>query len=337
MVTVVVPVYQTEAYLDRCVKSILDQTYRDLEVLLIDDGSPDRCPILCDQWAGRDGRVRVIHQENRGVGMARNTGIAHARGEYLCFVDSDDQIHPEMVEAALSCALAEQADVVIWGMMDVGRSGRILARKIPRLPRNCYRGREIREEFLPELLGPNPKTGVSAQIFRNFGGCMISAALIRGCGWQIPSERELISEDSYALLDLFGFARTVAVVPRAFYGYSCENSGSLTHTYRADRFEKIKLLYHACVSLCRRRGYPAEVERRCADLMLDLTIGAMKQADRTHLGQILEDELLQILLKQKRKDRLPWQKGVLFWTMRRKKRLLCCLLLTAKKAVSGRA
>ena len=88
--SVVIPVYKVEEYLDRCVESVVHQTYRHLEVILVDDGSPDRCGELCDQWAQKDERIRVIHQENGGLSAARNTGIRHATGDYLLFLDSDD-------------------------------------------------------------------------------------------------------------------------------------------------------------------------------------------------------------------------------------------------------
>lgn len=337
MVTVIVPVYKTEAYLDRCVESILGQTYEDLEVLLIDDGSPDGCPALCDRWAERDSRVRVVHKENGGLGMARNTGLDQARGEYICFVDSDDTIAAETVARGYALAKETGAEVVLWGMVDVGLSGKILARKVPRLPKSIYRGREVREELLPELLGPDPETGRSAHIFRNLGGCMISHDLIQRLHWRVPSERELISEDSYALLDLLGYAQSVAVLPEAFYGYFCENPNSLTHAYREDRFEKIKKLYFACVELCRERNYPAQAQRRCADLMLDLSIGAMKQAKGPALAEIWEDGLLRQLLEQKRSDRVPLKKKLLFWGIRERKYGLCRILLEAKKRTSGRA
>ncbi|MBO7397990.1 MAG: glycosyltransferase family 2 protein, partial [Clostridia bacterium] len=96
MISVIVPVYKTEEYLNQCVESILNQTYKDLEILLIDDGSPDRCGELCDDFAERDNRIRVFHTENRGVAAARNFGIREAKGEYIGFVDSDDWIEPDM-------------------------------------------------------------------------------------------------------------------------------------------------------------------------------------------------------------------------------------------------
>ena len=87
MISVIVPVYQVERYLDQCVESIAGQTYRDLEVILVDDGSPDGCPALCDAWAARDSRIRVIHKANGGAASARNVGLDHAGGDYIAFVE----------------------------------------------------------------------------------------------------------------------------------------------------------------------------------------------------------------------------------------------------------
>ena len=102
LLSVIVPVYKVEAYLDECVESILNQTYTDLELILVDDGSPDRSGEMCDAWAERDSRVRVIHKPNGGVCSARNAGLDAARGEYAAFVDSDDWLDPGMYEAMLA-------------------------------------------------------------------------------------------------------------------------------------------------------------------------------------------------------------------------------------------
>ncbi|MDD5864115.1 MAG: glycosyltransferase [Firmicutes bacterium] len=95
LISVIVPVYRVEAYLDRCVQSIVSQTYPNLEIILIDDGSPDRSGAMCDAWAARDSRIRVIHQENAGGGQARNAGLDAATGERIAFVDSDDYLAPD--------------------------------------------------------------------------------------------------------------------------------------------------------------------------------------------------------------------------------------------------
>lgn len=101
LLSVIVPVYNVEKYLDRCIGSIVDQTYQNLEIILVDDGSPDRCPGMCDEWALRDSRIKVIHKKNGGLSDARNTGIAAATGEYLAFVDSDDYVGLRMYETMI--------------------------------------------------------------------------------------------------------------------------------------------------------------------------------------------------------------------------------------------
>ena len=101
-ISVIVPVYNVEPYLDRCVQSIVDQTYTNLEIILVDDGSPDNCPAMCDAWAEKDSRIKVIHKENDGVSDARNAGIQLSSGEYIVFIDSDDSASPLMITEMIS-------------------------------------------------------------------------------------------------------------------------------------------------------------------------------------------------------------------------------------------
>lgn len=111
--SIIVPVYNAEKYLDRTIKNILEQTFTDFELLLIDDGSKDCSGSICDNWSKKDGRIKVIHQENTGVGGARNTGLDIAQGDYIGFVDNDDLIHPQMYEILLGVADKESADIVM--------------------------------------------------------------------------------------------------------------------------------------------------------------------------------------------------------------------------------
>jgi len=113
LISVIVPVYKVEKYLDRCVASIAAQTYENLEIILVDDGSPDRCGVLCDQWELKDSRVRVIHKENGGLSSARNAGVAVATGAYVGFIDSDDYIHPQMFEKLYAALIENNADISI--------------------------------------------------------------------------------------------------------------------------------------------------------------------------------------------------------------------------------
>ena len=113
-ISVIVPVYKVEAYLHRCVDSILAQTFQDFEVLLIDDGSPDRSGEICDEFARKDRRVRVFHKENGGVSSARNVGLDNARGEWVCFVDADDWIEPFLLAHLLICVMKHDVDAILY-------------------------------------------------------------------------------------------------------------------------------------------------------------------------------------------------------------------------------
>ncbi|MGM9658371.1 MAG: glycosyltransferase family 2 protein [Eubacteriales bacterium] len=111
LISIIVPVYNTEKYLSKCIESILAQTYTNFELILVDDGSPDRCPGICDEYAEKDIRIKVIHKENGGVSSARNCGLDIASGEYIGFVDSDDYIEPKMYEKMLHTITAFNVDL----------------------------------------------------------------------------------------------------------------------------------------------------------------------------------------------------------------------------------
>ncbi|MBR5046903.1 MAG: glycosyltransferase family 2 protein, partial [Eubacterium sp.] len=115
LVSIIVPVYDVEEYLDRCVESLLSQTLKDIEIILIDDGSPDRCGEICDRYAVQDHRVRVIHKENAGLSRARNQGIDEARADLIAFIDSDDYVDHDMIEMLYDNLIKEDADVSVCG------------------------------------------------------------------------------------------------------------------------------------------------------------------------------------------------------------------------------
>lgn len=112
-ISVIVPVYKVEKYLDRCVESIVNQTYKNLEIILVDDGSPDNCPAMCDAWAKKDERIRVIHKENGGLSSARNAGIDESTGDCIFFLDSDDYIRNDCLDVMLSRLEKDESEMCI--------------------------------------------------------------------------------------------------------------------------------------------------------------------------------------------------------------------------------
>ena len=127
LVSIIVPVYGVETYLSDCVDSLLAQTYRNLEIILIDDSSPDGCAEICDQYAQKDARVKVIHKKNGGAASARNAGLDAVTGDCVCFVDADDMVEKEYVEHLLTALLEADADIAVCGYYDLTRTQRRVA------------------------------------------------------------------------------------------------------------------------------------------------------------------------------------------------------------------
>lgn len=342
LVSVVIPVYKTEKYLDRCVESIINQTYKNLEIILVDDGSPDDCPRLCDQWASRDGRIKVIHKVNEGLGRARNSGIDQATGDYICFVDSDDYIELFTIERACAVATRQDADMVCFGMQVVGPEGKTLAVEIPHPPKDQYIGEEVQKDFLPKLIGPDPGTG--AEYGLSMSGCtrLISMRSIRKRNWRFVSEREISPEDYYSVIALCADLESVYILPLACYNYY-RNTASISRSYQPNRFGRVCHFYGALKKLCQTLDYPREVTECISGIYLSLVIAALKheaafggdsKVKRVTIRGILNNEELQKALRERKNDKLPIKKKLLFWAMRNRLTILCHAMLTAQNRMT---
>lgn len=148
-ISVIVPIYNVEKFLPACVNSLLAQTFSDFELILVDDGSPDGCPALCDRFALQDARIHVIHRANGGLSAARNSGIEVARGETIAFVDSDDLVHPEYLEQLYTALMDSGADLAVCGVEDVNEDGTSFPSPERTLPskEGTFSGRELMHEF----------------------------------------------------------------------------------------------------------------------------------------------------------------------------------------------
>ena len=143
LVSIIIPVYNVEKYLDKCIASVVNQTYTNLEIILIDDGSPDNCPTICDQWQAKDSRITVIHQQNGGLSIARNEGLKLATGEYIGFVDSDDWIEPDMVELLLTALLETDADIAVCNYQLESEGSKAIRKIAVSSERKLYSNEEV--------------------------------------------------------------------------------------------------------------------------------------------------------------------------------------------------
>ena len=325
-VSVIVPVYNCEAYLEKCIQSIVSQTYTALELILIDDGSVDTSGKICDDWASLDNRIRVFHKNNEGQGIARNFGLECAKGKYIYFVDSDDYLTENAIEKAYSAITTHQSDIVIFGFSSVNSSEKIINTFLPNMPKQVYTENEIVDLFLPELVAPENDDADKRCLYMSIWCCLFSRELINRVNWRFVSEREIVSEDVYSLLKLYADVKKVSVLSEPLYFYR-QNEVSFSRTYSYDRYDKIVYFYTESIKLCSTLGYPNNVSERLKSPYLSYTIACLKQtyqfcldrSERKNVSRkIINDELLQKILRNIPYDTAGIKKRILYFSLRHK-------------------
>ena len=275
LVSIVVPVYNVEKYLDRCVESIVNQTYKNLEIILVDDGSIDGSSQKCDDWSFRDPRIRVVHKENAGPGMARNAGMEYASGKYIFFFDSDDYVDLGAVQKCVEAAEKFKADTVVFGRSNVYSDGRIEKEEIT-VPKEIYEAEGVKNVFLPELFNYGIGFGMSAW------SKMFNLELIKKHRLVFASEKDIISEDAMFCMEYFSVSERVALLSDNLY-YYYKNDKSFTRIYRFDRFQKNNEFLEKCTDKAKYLGLSDIIYRNIAARYHGMTLGT--------LGQIVDSDL----------------------------------------------
>ena len=238
--SIVVPVYNTEKYLRRCMDSIMNQTLKDIEIIIVDDGSKKECAVLCDEISKTDSRIKVVHKKNGGLGFARNTGLEAASGEYIGFVDSDDYIEPLMCETLYNAAKKHNADLCLSGICFVGgnmfsESGTD-SRKVYFEEETVFE-KEDMKNLLLGVVGALPHEPDDSRYGVSVCKNIFKTSVIREKGIRFLSERAILSEDTLFMVDYIKSAECAVGVSGAYYCY-CRNEDSLSKAYKKDRFEK---------------------------------------------------------------------------------------------------
>ena len=209
-ISVIVPVYKVEAYLPRCVESLMSQTYKDFEIILVDDGSPDTCPVMCDAYAKKYSNIHALHKENGGPSDARNAGMTIAKGEYVTFVDSDDYVHPAYLEMLMQ-GIRQDADFSVCGFTEVYDGNGIEDLNTSRISAACVNAKEGLVEILYQGFHD-----VSAW------GILLPASLAR----KYPFPKGKLFEDLYTTYKFYLAAETVAFIRVPLY-YYYQRKGSI--------------------------------------------------------------------------------------------------------------
>ena len=291
-ISIIVPVYNVEPYLRRCVNSIINQTYKNLDIILVDDGSTDHSGEICDEYAAKDNRIKVIHRENGGLSAARNTGLSISKGEYVYFVDSDDYIEIETCEIALNCAIKHQADIVCFGYREIYPSGQV-------------------KTFVMGSSGIMKKPAI-------IGALVLGERGLRDYVWNKMFSKRLFEnirfpvgrtfEDIFVMHRLFDCAYTIYIIPNILYNYN-RRDGSITtgdvklHDFMLAKKERFEFLdYH----------YP-EYLNKC---LVDFLHGTIIHIDKMVEGaerELLSHEIQNIINRYKsrmdeisKKSRIVW-------------------------------
>jgi len=338
VVSIVIPVYKTEPYLNRCIESVVGQTYTDLEILLIDDASPDNCPAICDAWAQKDPRIRVIHKENQGAGMARNTGIENATGKYICFFDSDDYVEPTLISRCHQLIVEHSADMVCFGNDRRTPQQKVIGQRKPCPPKSVYEGSEIKEVLLPMSLSQNARSGEDWNLSLSDWCNMISMDVIRKTDWKFVSEHKTMAEDYYSMFALYGFLQKIVITNEIFYHYTaCDNS--LSTAYRKDRYEKIRQFAIEIRKLSKQMNCPDHTDKHIDTIFLGFTLGALKQIETAQISNrqkikafkaVICDDYYLDVLKRHRYDGENIQKKIIFWASKRKLYTVCYWIVRLK-------
>lgn len=241
LISVVVPVYKVEKYLDKCVESIVAQTYNKLEIILVDDGSPDKCPVICDEWAEKDSRIVVIHQQNAGLSEARNAGVRAASGRYIGFVDSDDYIAHNMYETLYSVIKKYDADIAVCNFSYLDEYGNPVDENIKSPIKNELLNKEQAFQKL-DMRNTNYWYYVTAW------NKLYKKEILEKVAFRVGK----IHEDEFSIHHFFDAASKIITIDDSLYFYIQHKGSIMTATFTQKRFNIIEAYFERYNFFCKK-------------------------------------------------------------------------------------
>lgn len=337
-VSVIIPIYNVEKYLDRCIQSVLNQTLRDIEIILVDDGSPDNCPAMCDEYAKQDNRIKVIHKKNAGLGYARNSGLEIATGEYVAFVDSDDFVDTNMYQALYEKAQQDNLDTCYCGFVRHYATGKN-ENKTEVRTYTRFTGRKEVDSFLLDMVGPEPSYHSDVKYMMCVWKAIYSKALIDKYNIHFCSERQFVSEDIIFHMDYLPKALNVGFISDCFYYYCVNGTATLSNTYSREKFEKNKIFL---TEVKRKLSllFPVDVflnryYRLCflylrASIVQDLN-SSQEISKHNSIDDLITDLFFSSMFRDYTYTQLPWKHLILFFLIKYRWNKLISVLLKNRK------
>lgn len=328
--SIIVPCYGVEKFLPRCMESLMHQTLENIEIILVDDESPDRVPQMCDEYAKQDARIKVVHKKNGGLGFARNSGLEVATGEYVAFVDSDDFVELGMYKTLYEDAVKEQADVVFCNFQKETPEG-TWNQCDEMAVRRVFTGKEI-DGLMLDIVASAPCVPIDRKYQMSVWHAIYRRSIIEHNGIRFLSERDVASEDIPFDVDYLPKCKTIVYRPECFYHY-CLNGNSLTAKYSPEKFFRYKTLYHYVKE--RMQAYGDDGIHRANRLFIGMIRTQVLHLARSDykdklsvLQRICADEIWKEIMANFKCSWLPKPASLLLWlTVHRQTRML---LLYAK-------
>ena len=293
LISIVVPVYNVEGYVRRCFESVTNQTWKDFEVIVIDDGSMDKSGEICDEYAQKDTRFKVFHQSNQGIGKTRLGGIQKAVGEYVVWADADDWLEPSLLERLVKCIREKESDIVVYGAANV--NNKVITSKI------LWKDLSID--------GWRRETIISGQsVVWNF---MSKRSLYEDVN--LPEAVHLSGEDGYLTITLFFKAKSVSYINEVLYFHFVGNPNSVTHTMNARKYyahcylwnyrrEMAQMYDPLKIDYCAVRALSNGVKALC----LSLAVPELDEVQLKEIDSILQHNSMQSIKGRYRDRFLAW-------------------------------
>lgn len=268
LISVIVPVYNVEIYLEECIQSILNQIYTNIEIILVDDCSTDKSPQICDKFSQEYPNIVVIHKDkNEGLGMACNTGINNASGDYIAFCDSDDYIDPEMYNTMYTIAQAYKCDAVFSGLKRIDSNGQFLGILPHYKELTIYRKKSEIDSLICNIIASAPNIKTERLIQTSAKSVLYHKSVINKGNIQFVSERIIPSEDLIFNIDILANSNIIGIIPQAFYNYRI-NPKSITRSVKLSKFNQYKQLYIYISNQCNKYNINGDIRTRIQRLFI---------------------------------------------------------------------